>query len=282
MKRVFLALSVATAVMMSGCEEETVDKGATKSATTGETVVKTEAVKGLPTIDKPLETEKERFSFVAGYNIGAQMKSVNDEIDREILVASIIEAMDGKEPRLTVDEAKLVQSKVYGRLQEQEKARQLEKLEKGKARVEEGKKFLTHNKTQPGVVVTESGLQYKVIKEAKGPNPTIDDKVEVHYVGTLVDGTEFDSSVKRGQTAKFPLRGVIKGWQEGIPLMNVGSKVKFFIPSELAYGKNPNPNGLITPDEMLIFEVELISIVEDPAKKKAEEAKKDADKPAEK
>ncbi len=122
-----------------------------------------------------------------------------------------------------------------------------------------GEKFLAENKNKKGVMTTESGLQYMVIKEGKGESPKATDKVEVHYKGTTIDGKEFDSSYKRNSTAKFPLNQVIKGWTEGLQLMKVGAKYKFFIPSELAYGKM-GAGASIGPNETLIFEVELISI----------------------
>ncbi|MCB1157821.1 MAG: FKBP-type peptidyl-prolyl cis-trans isomerase [Leptospiraceae bacterium] len=130
--------------------------------------------------------------------------------------------------------------------------------EKGKVNKAAGEKFLTENKGKEGVKVTPSGLQYKVIKEGSGAKPTATNTVKVHYVGTLIDGSEFDSSYKRGQPAVFPLNGVIPGWTEGLQLMTVGSKYKFFIPSHIAYGER-GP-GKIGPNSTLIFDVELISI----------------------
>jgi FKBP-type peptidyl-prolyl cis-trans isomerase len=122
-----------------------------------------------------------------------------------------------------------------------------------------GLEFLAKNKTKEGVKTTDSGLQYKVITLGKGAKPKASDKVKVHYKGTLIDGTEFDSSYKRGVPAEFPLNGVIKGWTEGLQLMPVGSKFEFFIPSELAYGdRAPQTIG---PNQTLIFEVELLEIV---------------------
>lgn len=125
--------------------------------------------------------------------------------------------------------------------------------------IEEGKKFLEANGKREGVMTTESGLQYEVIKEGTGERPTIADKVKTHYHGTLIDGTVFDSSVDRGEPITFPLNAVIKGWQKGIPLMTVGSKYKLFIPQELAYGMN-SPSPSIPAGSMLIFEVELLEI----------------------
>lgn len=125
--------------------------------------------------------------------------------------------------------------------------------------IKEGLAFLEENAQKDGITVLPSGLQYEVIIEGEGVKPTINDKVKTHYHGTLVDGTVFDSSVKRGQPISFPLRGVIRGWQEGIPLMSVGSKYRFYIPQELAYGMR-SPSPAIPPGSMLIFEVELLEI----------------------
>jgi len=122
-----------------------------------------------------------------------------------------------------------------------------------------GEKFLAENAKKPGVIVTASGLQYKILKTGKGPKPTATDTVTVNYRGTLLNGTEFDSSYKRGKPVSFPLNGVIKGWTEGLQLMNVGSKYKFFIPADLAYGAH-GAGPTIAPNSTLIFEVELLGI----------------------
>ena len=137
--------------------------------------------------------------------------------------------------------------------------------------LEDGKKFLDENKAKPGVVTTESGLQYEVLTPGSGEKPAAEDTVEVDYVGTLIDGKEFDSSYKRGESLKFPLNRVIPGWTEGVQLMPVGAKYKFVIPANLAYGDRDN--GTIPPNSTLIFEVELKSI-EKAAAPAAEPAKK--------
>lgn len=124
--------------------------------------------------------------------------------------------------------------------------------------IEEGKKFLATNKTKPGIKTTESGLQYEVLKMGAGPKPSVADTVKVNYVGTLLNGTEFDNSVKRGQPIEFPLNGVIKGWTEGLQLMPVGSKYKFYVPYDLAYGLNST--GPIPGGATLVFEVELLDV----------------------
>jgi FKBP-type peptidyl-prolyl cis-trans isomerase FkpA len=143
------------------------------------------------------------------------------------------------------------------KLQASQQAKQKEAAEKNKA---EGEKFLADNAKKPGVKVTASGLQYQVIKEGTGAKPAATDQVSVHYTGTLIDGTKFDSSYDRNEPAKFALNGVIPGWGEALQLMKVGSKYKLFIPSNLAYGDRGTP-GPIGPNAALIFDVELLEIV---------------------
>ena len=143
------------------------------------------------------------------------------------------------------------------KLQAAQQAKTAEQATKNKA---EGDKFLAANKTKPGVKTTASGLQYSVVKEGTGKKPTAESTVKVHYTGTLLDGTKFDSSVDRGEPAQFPLNGVIAGWTEGLQLMSVGSKYKFFIPYDLAYGER-GAGADIKPYSALVFEVELLEIL---------------------
>lgn len=131
------------------------------------------------------------------------------------------------------------------------------KLEKN---LKDGEAFLAKNKTEPGVVVLPSGLQYKILKEGNGPKPNVNSKVTVHYHGTLIDGRVFESSVENGQPVPLSVDQVIEGWKEALPLMSVGSKWRLFIPTSLAYGENVKPGGIIEPNMALIFDVELISI----------------------
>ncbi len=208
-----------------------------------------------------VKSDKEKASYAIGTQIGKQIKSQNIDIDADVLAAAINDAVSGKEPRLKPEDMQAALMKT----QEQAMAKQ---GEAGKANEEKGKKFLEENKAKPGIKTTASGLQYEVMTEGKGKSPKAEDMVEVHYKGTLTDGTEFDSSYGRGEPAKFPLNGVIKGWTEGLQLMKEGGKNRLFVPSELAYGPGGRPG--IPPNSVLIFEVELLKIegADKPAKKK--------------
>jgi FKBP-type peptidyl-prolyl cis-trans isomerase len=199
-----------------------------------------------------LTSDKAKFSYVIGQQIGKQMKSENLDIDTNVLAASINDVMAGKESRLSMAE-------MQGAMQKAQQAQSAKEEGAGKENKEKGDKFLADNKGKPGVKTTASGLQYQVISEGKGKSPKATDVVKVHYTGTLLDGTKFDSSVDRGQPAEFPLNGVIPGWTEGLQLMKVGGKTKFFIPSALAYGPSGRPG--IPPNSTLIFDVELLEIV---------------------
>ena len=178
--------------------------------------------------------------------------------------------MAGGKTLLTEQEAQAVmdevRKEVEKRQQEAQKAQQEKMQEVGAANKKEGDAFLAENKSREGVVTLPSGLQYKILKEGTGPKPTTTDSVVCNYRGTLINGTEFDSSYKSGQPVTFPVTGVIKGWTEALQLMGVGSKWQLFIPSDLAYGPNGRPP--IEPNATLIFEVELLSI-EDKSKDKA-------------
>lgn len=201
----------------------------------------------------------------AAYAIGASFASyVNTTIekqaefgmplDKEMILKGISDKLRDKS-QLTEDE--MVETlKAYDA--EVKAAAEKKQIEVAKKSAEDAKAFLAENAKAEGVTVTDSGLQYSVITAAEGPKPTAEDTVTVHYVGTLVDGTEFDSSIKRGQPATFPLNRVIPGWTEGLQLMSVGEKYKFVIPAELAYGEQGA--GAIPPGATLIFEVELLKI----------------------
>lgn len=215
---------------------------------------------------KSLETELDSVSYAIGLNMGSQMRNGFEEADIDVFMQGLRSGVDSTGLLLDQESAqRVVQGYFQKKQQEQMKKQQEEAAKKAEetygAVKEEGIKFLEENKTKDGVQVTESGLQYIVLSEGEGAKPAASSRVKVHYHGTLVDGTVFDSSVDRGTPAEFGVGQVIKGWTEGLQLMNVGSKYKFFIPQELAYGATPR-GGAIKPFAALIFEVELLEIFE--------------------
>lgn len=215
------------------------------------------AVAPLAVAVDELTTEKDKVSYMVGMDLANNLGQIKGEIDIEILVQALKTQLAGGKTLLTADEAGQVRSEFMRRLQAQQEGQQRERAEKNRA---EGDAFLAANKDKPGVKVTASGLQYLVMREGEGAKPTTNDQVKVHYLGTLIDGTKFDSSYDRGEPTQFPLNGVIAGWTEALQLMPVGSKYKLFIPSNLAYGDRGTP-GPIGPNATLIFEVELLEIL---------------------
>jgi FKBP-type peptidyl-prolyl cis-trans isomerase FkpA/FKBP-type peptidyl-prolyl cis-trans isomerase FklB len=196
-----------------------------------------------------LESDADRFSYGLGMVIGERVLKQYGEIDYSLLIAGMKAQHQSQETLITIEDATAALTKHA----EQQFAAQTE------ANKMKGANYLAENAKKEGVVVTESGLQYTVITQGDGPKPTATDQVTVHYRGTLIDGTEFDSSYARGEPATFGLNQVIPGWTEGVQLMNVGSKYQFVVPYELAYGER-GAGGAIGPFETLIFEVELIEI----------------------
>src|SRR5438046_4848145 len=198
-----------------------------------------------------LKDQKDKISYSIGLNIGFNLSRQKVQIKPDLVAAGIKDAIAGKH-QLTTDQIKEIMATFEKDMEQKQKAA-------GEKNASEGTKFLDENKKKEGVKTTASGLQYKVIKDATGAQPKATDTVTVNYRGTLINGTEFDSSYKRGQPATFPLNGVIKGWTEGLQLMKVGAKYQFFIPSDLAYGQRAmGPD--IAPNSTLIFEVELKSV----------------------
>ncbi|RMH59537.1 MAG: FKBP-type peptidyl-prolyl cis-trans isomerase [Zetaproteobacteria bacterium] len=212
-----------------------------------------------------LDNENAKFSYAVGLDIGRSVAGLGNDVDQDALVAGIRDQLNGNKPKLSQEEAVKVQQAFFKKRAEKKAAERKAAGEKNKA---EGEKFLAENAKRKGVHVTASGLQYEVLKQGDGPKPKPTDRVKVHYRGTFIDGTEFDSSYSRGQPAVFPLNGVIKGWTEGLQLMPVGSKYKFYLPANLAYGEQGAGNR-IGPNKTLIFEVELLDIVKPDAGGKA-------------
>lgn len=210
-----------------------------------------------------LKTDKDKQSYAIGMNIGKSIHRDGVDVDPNILLRGMKDAIAGGKTALTEDEAKTVMMNLQADLHKQqaEKAQQA-----GDANKKAGDAFLAENKTKEGVVTLLSGLQYKILTQGTGPKPAATDTVVCNYKGTLLDNSEFDSSYSRNQPLTIPVGGVIKGWTEALQLMPVGSKWQLFIPSDLAYG--PQAKGPIGPNSTLIFEVELISIQDkkEPAK----------------
>ncbi|MDT8408106.1 MAG: FKBP-type peptidyl-prolyl cis-trans isomerase [Wenzhouxiangellaceae bacterium] len=208
--------------------------------------------------DLELETEKDRLSYTIGMDVGQSLAGQDMDLDIDILMEGLRATYLGEETLLTSEEALAEREKFIERRQQE-----LEEQRATDARInsEEGEAFLALNAEKEGVTETESGLQYRVIEEGEGERPKASDRVTVHYRGTLINGVEFDSSYSRGEPATFGLSQVIPGWTEGVQLMREGAKYEFFIPPELAYGEQGSP-GPIGPNSTLIFEVELLEIVE--------------------
>lgn len=206
-----------------------------------------------------LTTSKQKASYAIGMNWGTGLHRQNIDVDSAALIQGMKDALAGGKTLLTEDEARAALMQLQKEMQEKQQAKAAAEGEENK---KEGEAFLAANKSKEGVVTLPSGLQYKILKEGNGPKPTATDSVVCNYKGTLINGTEFDSSYKRGEPATFPVTGVIKGWTEALQLMPVGSKWQLFIPPDLAYGPRGTPGGPIGPNATLIFEVELISIKE--------------------
>lgn len=201
-------------------------------------------------------TEKEKVSYAIGNSIGNNFKEQGIDVEPSIVAQAIKDVLTDSSLALTEEQMEEVMMNFQRTMQQKQRELQSKAGEANKA---EGKAFLEENKKTAGVVTLPSGLQYQVLKEGNGPKPKLSDKVTTHYHGTLINGKVFDSSVKRGQPASFPVSGVISGWTEALQLMPVGSKWKLFIPSELAYGER-GAGADIGPGTTLVFEVELLSI----------------------
>lgn len=207
-----------------------------------------------------LKDQKDKVSYSIGVNIGTNFRQQGIDVTPEVLIAGIKDALAGSKTVLTQQEIQQTlmtfEREMMGK--QAERAKEL-----GEKNRKDGEAFLAENKKKEGTKATTSGLQYKIITEGKGKKPTADDTVRVHYKGTLLDGSEFDNSYRRGEPAEFSVSGVIAGWTEAMQLMPVGSKWQLFVPSKLAYGEQ-GQGPVIGPNATLIFEVELLAVVDQP------------------
>jgi FKBP-type peptidyl-prolyl cis-trans isomerase FklB len=231
-------------------------KTATAKTQTSATAKKTPAAAVV------LKTDNDKQSYAMGMNLGTGLHRQGMTLDTALVARGMKDAMSGGKTAMTEDEARAALQKLQTEVREKMQAKS---KEEAAANIKVGESFLAENKTKQGVVALPSGLQYKILTEGNGPKPTASDTVSCNYRGTLINGKEFDSSYKRGQPAQFQVGGVIKGWTEALQLMPVGSKWQLFIPPDLAYGDR-GAGADIGPGETLIFEVELLSIVEQKGK----------------
>ncbi|MHC4206714.1 MAG: FKBP-type peptidyl-prolyl cis-trans isomerase [Planctomycetota bacterium] len=254
-KIVMLVLVCLTVMLVNAAEE-----GAKKDANEPQIIVQATAEKA-----EIFKTEMEKVSYIIGTQIARQFKSQEIDINLDTLLMGLKDALGGNKLVMSRDEIETVYAAWQGKMRAKMAAK---KAKEAAENLAAGTAFLEANKAKEGVKVTPSGLQYKVITEGTGNTPTADDKVKTHYRGTLIDGTEFDSSYKRNRPAEFGVKGVIKGWTEALQLMKVGGKWELYIPANLAYGERGRPS--IPANSTLIFEIELLEIVKaDPAANKA-------------
>ena len=203
-----------------------------------------------------LNDERIKRSYSVGYQVGGDFSRQGMEINPEVLIKGIQDALSGTEPEMSEQEMRQTLVDLNKKVLALQKEKEMAFAERNSA---EGKAFLDENGKKDSIKILSSGLQYEVIKGGTGAPPKATDTVTVHYRGTLIDGTEFDSSYSRNQPATFALNRVIKGWTEGLQLMKPGAKFLFFIPPDLAYGER-GAGGTIGPNSTLIFEVELLSV----------------------
>ena len=243
----------------------------TQAAPSAKTHTPTAATKTATTAKSPvplaLKTQKDKFSYALGMNLGANLHRQSVPVDASILARGLRDALAGGKMLLTEDEARAALMAVQSEVRQKQQA-EMQKI--GDANKKEGEAFLAFNKTKEGVVELPSGLQYKILQAGTGAKPTATDSVVCNYRGMLIDGTEFDASSKHGGPATFHVTGVIKGWTEALQLMPVGSKWQLFVPSDLAYGER-GMGGDIPPNKTLIFEVELVKIADQSQEKEQEQ-----------
>lgn len=252
------ALAIASVLALGACDK-TAQKSADANADASVEAGKNAAADSKSTYPG-LPTEKEQVSYMIGMAMGKQLGDIKEEVNLDTVVKAMRSQMAGEKMLLTEEQGKAIGESFGQKMQ----AKQIAKMmADAKNNLETGNKFLAENGKKPGVITTPSGLQYQVVTDAKGVKPGAKDGVKVNYKGSLLDGKTFDSSYDRGEPATLPLDGVIPGWSEGLQLMPVGSKYKFWIPAGLAYGEQAPP--MIGPNQVLVFEVELLEIAKPPS-----------------
>lgn len=212
-----------------------------------------------------MDTENGQINYKIGSDVGKYLNDSQLEFDKDSFLTGLEDGLAGRDLRLSAEELTTIRGVIQKKQQEVQKAKREEMMAeleiKKVENAEKGAAFMKEKAATEGVMSTESGLMYEVVQQGDGAKPASETAtVVVHYTGSLIDGTKFDSSVDRGQPATFGLNQVIKGWTEGLQLMNTGSKYRFYIPPELAYGSDAKPGGLIGPNSTLIFDVELIEV----------------------
>lgn len=205
-----------------------------------------------PASETSLKDETDKINYSLGFQYGGDLSRQGVEARQDILIRGLMDAISGAQPQISQEQMRSTLLDLRRKLAMEQQAKRAKELQQ---RAEEGRAYLAENAKKAGVVSLPSGLQYKIIKDGTGKSPGSQDSVSVHYRGTLINGTEFDSSYKREQPASFRLDGVIKGWTEGLQLMKEGAQWQFFIPPELAYGERGN-----LANQTLIFEVELLKV----------------------
>lgn len=214
-------------------------------------------VPGMAPGAEPAPVAKDKVGLLVGADVGRSLAPISDEIELPVFLRGLRDVLQAREPMLAEAEADALRQAFSARMQARLRA---QAAEAGKKNAAEGDAFLAKNKTSKGVFTTPSGLQYMVLRQGAGQRPRPGSRVRVHYQGTLLDGTVFDSSYARGQPAEFGLNEVIAGWTEGVAMMPVGAKYRFWIPADLAYGEKGSPGG-IGPNSTLAFDVELLEIL---------------------
>jgi len=253
-----IAILAAATLALAACNKP--DDKAEGTATAG-----AESAEGSASSVKipGLEGDKAQAGYVIGLDIAKSLEPAKGEYDVEAMIKGLKAGVAGEKALIDDKQAQVIREAFGQKIQAKRIA---EMMAKAKKNAEAGAKFLAENGKKEGVKTTASGLQYQVVTEGTGAKPKATDMVKVHYKGTLLDGKTFDSSYDRGEPVVFPLQGVVPGWQEGLQLMTVGSKYKFWIPAKLGYGEAGTPGGPIGPNETLVFEVELQDVVQ-PSKK---------------